>query len=163
MRLPHVLPLLVGTSLLFACTPQEVDEAPDLAVIEGQLREFEAAYAAAIVVGDVDDLLEFYSPDLVSLPPNEPMRRGREWVRGVIDMYYRDFEFQEEFRIVDFKPLADRLAVTLEYRAWGTIKADGTAFEEVGKGLAILNRAADGRWQFEWNSWSPSAPSEATS
>ena len=133
----------------------------DAAGVESELRALEAAHAKAIDSKDIEAILQFYSPELITMPGTEPFLRGREWIRSTMAELYRTYEFHEEFRLSDLRVYGDRVAATLQYKQRMTPLAGGQPIVETGKGICILKRLAPGRWQIEWNAYVPDATPKA--
>jgi ketosteroid isomerase-like protein len=125
---------------------------PDAA--EAELRQLESAYHGAVAAADLDAVLDFYTDDIVSLPPGEPLQHGKAWIGAVLAEYARDYELNERFSFSAIRPIdGDRVATLYEYSMSATPRSGGEAYNETGKGMAVLRRSTDGRWRFEWNAW----------
>ncbi len=127
----------------------------DVSAVAAQLRAFETAHERAIDAKDVEAILRFYAPDLITVSPGQPILRGREWIRSTMAELYRTYDFHERFTLGDIRLLGDRVAATVEYEQRMTRLSGGTPLVETGKGMCILKRSAGNMWQFEWNAYAP--------
>ena len=135
-----------------AQTPQRSAEDISLPVV-AELRAFESAHENAIDAKDVEAVVGFYAPDLITVSPGQPILRGRDWIRSTMAELYRTYHFHESFTLGDIRLFGDRVAATLEYKQRMTPLAGGAPLVETGKGICILKRSADKNWQFEWNAY----------
>ena len=143
--------LWAGALPCVAQTPQTVSA--DVSTVAAELRAFEAAHEKAIDAKDVEAILGFYAPDLITVSPGQPILRGRDWIRSTMAELYRTYDFHESFTLGDIRLLGDRVAATLEYTQRMTPLAGGAPLVETGKGICILKRSAENKWQFEWNAY----------
>ena len=120
---------------------------------EAALRKMTQDWAQACNTKQLDDLLEFYSPDATVLRPNVPTVRGaaaiREFFFGVLEAGLGE---------VEMEPLRVELLGDVAFEA-GRCKmlvpvAMGKRREERGKYLIIFNRLATGEWKAVADSWS---------
>lgn len=128
--------------------------------VEAELREFEAAHEAAIDAKDIDACIAFYSPNLITIAAGEPIQRGREWIRPLMEEIYRTCEFHETFTLSDVRIMGDRVAATYQYSQSMTPLSGGLGQVVTGRGMGILKRTGHGAWQWEWNAYSADAPRE---
>ncbi len=151
--------VLVAVGLLSApiARPQTLAQPVlDSGVVEKELRALEAAHAAAVDAKDIEGVLRFYSSDLITVPPGQPIRRGRDWIRSSLAELFRTHELHETFTLSDIRVFGDRVAATYQYSQRVTPLAGGQPVVETGKGMCILRRSQRS-WQFEWNAYAPDA------
>jgi len=153
-----VLGLLIAAS---GCYQQPPQPALDAAAVDAELRQFEDAHRAAIDSKDIDRILEFYAPDLITVSPDEGIVHGREWIRATCEQLFRDFDFHEDFTLIDIRMLVDRVVASFEYTQQMTPLSGGEPVVVTGKGVGIFKRSETGAWQWEWNSYAPDARSPA--
>jgi ketosteroid isomerase-like protein len=143
------------------CTGPPPQPIPDAAAVEAELRQFEEAHRQAIEAKDVDRVIEFYAPDLITVSPETGIVHGREWIRSACEELFRDYDFHEDFKLADMRILGDRVVATFTYEQRMTPLAGGEPVVVTGKGVGIFKRAEGGALQWEWNSYAPDAPAPA--
>jgi uncharacterized protein (TIGR02246 family) len=124
------------------------DQSHDVAAVHAlaeRLRE-------AINRSDVRAIGDCWASDGVMLPPNHPMVAGKN---AIEDYFSRTFASRRlTFRFTDFVVAVhgdvaiERLHYTATARA-----VDGETSEDVGKGIHICTRRADGAWQLAQDIW----------
>ena len=126
---------------------------PGVSRTEAALRKMTQDWMQACNTKQLDDLLEFYSPDATVLRPNVPPVRGaaaiREYFFGALEAGLGE---------VEMEPLRVELFGDIAFEA-GRCKmlvpvAMGKRREERGKYLIIFNRLANGEWKAVADSWS---------
>jgi len=138
-----------------SCSQEQPAIALDAAAVEAELRAMETAHEAAIDAKNVEAVLDFYAPDLITVPLGGEILQGREWVRSTVAELFQTYDSQETFTLSDIRVFGDRAAATLQYTQQMTPLAGGETVIETGKGLCILKRSEPGKWQFEWNAYGP--------
>lgn len=138
-----------------SCSQEQPAVTLDVADVEAELRAMEAAHEAAIDAKDVDAILEFYAPDLITLPSGGEILRGRDWIRSTVAELFQTYDFHETFILSDIRVYGDRAAATFRYTQAMTPLAGGETVVETGKGVCILKRSEPGKWQIEWNAYGP--------
>ena len=106
------------------------------------------AYAAAWRAGNAGDIINQYADDAFVLYPNQPPVSGRA---AILD-YFRGFF--AEFRQDDFALASSEIHIAGKwafdrgtYRWKGTPRAGGSAAEDRGKYLVVLERQPNGAWK----------------
>lgn len=159
-----VRPSLTGSLLVLAalgCQAPPPEAGLDASAVEAELHQFEDAHRAAIDSMDIDRILEFYAPDLITVSPDGPILRGREWIRSTCEQLFRDYDFHEDFTLIDIRVYGDRVAASFTYEQRMTLLAGGEPVVVTGKGVGIFKRSQAGAWQWEWNSYAPDARAPA--
>ena len=126
--------------------------------VKSELRAFEEAYREAIDRKDIEGILQFYSPDLITVTQGEPIQYGKDWLRPLMQELYQEYDFHEEFKLDNIKIIGDRVVATLQYSQKMTPLQGGQPVIQTGKGVCVLKKSDSGTWQFEWNSYSPDDP-----
>ena len=102
-RKRHVLAILVLPVLLIlgACQPADTPRSGEDSGKEfvDTLWAFEEAFQS----GDVDQVIEFYAPDAVSLPPGYPPSVGREAIEADLRYFFDEFALERKFELVDYE------------------------------------------------------------
>ncbi len=97
--------------------------------------------------GQVEQVLELMTPDVVFLVPGQPAMQGREafekGLRGMLATHAIDSSSEiEEIAVAgDFAYCRTRLSVIV------TSKHGNTPMQRTGHTLSILRKSEDGRWQ----------------
>jgi ketosteroid isomerase-like protein len=120
---------------------------------EAALRKMTQDWMQACNTKQLDDLLEFYSPDALVLRPNVPPVRGaaaiREFFFGALEAGLGEVEMEpvrvELFGDIAFEAGRCKMLVPVVL---------GKRREERGKYLVIFNRQANGEWKAVADSWS---------
>ena len=117
------------------------------------------AYEAAFQAGDVDQLIEFYAPDAVSLPPGFPASVGKEAIEADLRWFFGEYELERDFALADYE-IAGNYATRLgEWRQTLTPKSGGDPIVETGR--CILGFAKmQGEWKVVWEIWNTYEPPE---
>jgi ketosteroid isomerase-like protein len=146
-RMTWFVPMAV---LLFACAPPQEDVASVRKTIEEMTKKSERD----LIAGVIDTALAHYAEDVVSMPNNEPMVKGkdalRERTRQMIGMGMT-------FSKVTFTTLDVQVSGSLAYEL-GTFAMTFTMppsgeLSEAGKYLTIYERATDGTWKVKVETW----------
>ena len=121
-------------------------------------REAHEGYVAAINSNNLDSLMAILTEDIVYQSPNAPEVVGkaavREWGKGYLDAYTIHWEKQT----LDFIIAGDWAFERYKYKEHDIPKAGGPALDDVGKGLNVYHRDADGRWRVARDAWSSDLP-----
>jgi len=158
---PTALGLFAALAVSTGCAGPPAEPALDPAVVEAELRQFEDAHRAAIDAKDVDRVLEFYAADLITVSGESGIVHGRDWIRPSLEQLFRDYEFHEDFTLVDIRILGDRVGASYTYEQRMIPLAGGEPVAGTGKGIGIFKRSEAGAWQWEWNSYAPDVPAAA--
>jgi ketosteroid isomerase-like protein len=126
-----------------------------------KLREQEmAAFSAA----EVNTLLNLVTNDVVVMPPNEPTLAGKDALRSWAENLYKQFTVKGKYTASNPSNIVlagdwafERLAFTLTM----TPVAGGEPIQEIGKGIHIYRRQADGSWKIAQDIWNTDNPPEA--
>jgi ketosteroid isomerase-like protein len=146
--------------LLFACAPPQEDVASVRKIIE----EMGKKSAQELVSGVYDTTLAQYAEDVVSMPNNEPMLKGkgavREHMRQLMGMGMK-------FSKVSFTTMDVKVSGSLAYEI-GTYAMTFTMpplgeISDEGKYLTIYERAADGSWKVKVETWNTNRQPEMPS
>jgi len=159
-KLLMILPLVMVLCLTFSCQKaEEVAEEPEVDVeaekliVEKELRAMEIAHKAAIDSKDIEGVLQFYSSDLITISPGEPILYGNDWIRTTLNDLYNNYDFTEDFKFIDIRIIGDRVAASYSFTQQTTPLAGGEKIEQTGKGMVILKQDEMKNWQFEWNAY----------
>lgn len=112
----------------------------------------------AVNQGDVNAVLECWAPDGVLMPPHHSSVHGHaaiaEYFRSVFAVRRLCFTFTGSSVTL----LGDVAFERLTYTVVATSITDGSAAEDVGKGLHVYTRQPDGRWRIAQDIWNSDRP-----
>ena len=115
-------------------------------------------YVNAINSNNLDSLMAMLTDDVVYQAPNGPEVVGkaavREWGKAYLDAY----TIHWEKRTLDFIIAGDWAFERYGYKEHDVPKAGGAAMDDVGKGLNVYRRGADGRWRVARDTWNSDLP-----
>jgi ketosteroid isomerase-like protein len=116
---------------------------------------------AAFSAGAVDSLLAVMAPDVVIMPPNEPILIGadaaRKWAQSLASQATVNGRYTDAKISVNGDWAIERYTGALRV----TPKVGGAAVEEVVKGIHIYHRQPDGSWRIVQDVWNTDAPQPA--
>jgi len=147
-----IILLLVG---LFGCSRTAPKTDLKLETIQKELQELRVAHKAAIDSKNIEGILQFYSPDLITLSPGQPIMYGPEYIRPTMEELYKTYDFHEDFMLSDIHIVGDRVAAALIFEQKMVPLTGGDTIKETGRGMCILKKSENGIWQFEWNTYFP--------
>jgi ketosteroid isomerase-like protein len=91
--------------------------------------------------------------DAVYLPPNEPAIVGKEALRPWIEGYFQAYRTHWEKETLEVIATGDWAIEYAAERSKDIPVGDGDALEDVGKGIVIYRRQADGSWKVARDIW----------
>ena len=115
-------------------------------------------YCATVTAGDFEAYRDFWTEDVVWLPPNGPVVQGIEACMEHNRPYFEQYHSVETMSVEEIE-IADRFSfVRVNYTYRGKPKAEGEPLEEDGKGIFILKRKPDGSWVSTHCVWNSNIP-----
>jgi ketosteroid isomerase-like protein len=155
MRTPCLMLLVIAaTTAAAGCAGREE---PRFGVSETKvIRQRTADFAAAFNAKETDKVLSFYSSEIVFMPPNSPILRGKDALRKFYDDLYGEGATELRMESVDVGghgPLAYESGTFSINRRPPT----GPHTRDRGKYLFIW-RNTNGRWLNEYTMWSSDLP-----
>lgn len=124
--------------------------------IEQVYQQFRLAYDSL----DAEIMAPLYTEDALYLNANaeEGVRRGREAILSSFRDQFstaqeRGSELKMSFRIID-RAVDGDLAYDVGYYKFEALPKEGDRFESAGKFVVVLQRGADGQWQFHVDAFS---------
>ena len=122
------------------------------------LKKWIDRYCATVTAGDLDGYRNFWTEDVVWLPPNAPVKEGLEACIDFNRPSFEKYNLVEKMSVEEIE-VADRFAyVRVNYKFKGTPKADAEPIDEDGKGIFILRRKPDGSWVSTHCMWNSNTP-----
>lgn len=146
--------MLAATLLaLAACSkPATPDDAKAIG------KEAHNNYVNAINSNDIDKFAAMLTDDVVYQSPNAPEVVGKkavtEWAKGYFDTY----KTRWQKKTLDFKVSGDWAFERYLYQVNDTHKKSGEVYTDIGKGINIFHREADGKWRVAVDGWSSDMP-----
>ena len=131
------------------------DATPDDRVIEASAH---GAYVAAINSNDVDTLTADLTDDVVYQAPGSPEIVGKPAVREWIAGYFGTYRTKWEKTSLGFTVSGDWAFERYTYKSTDTDKKTGAVTEDIGKGINVFRRGADGKWRVAIDGWSSDKP-----
>lgn len=143
------------TALGCVGSARQTDNQADVAAIN-ELREREIALVGT---GDVNRLLTVYTPDVVMMPPNEPLVRGEDGVRKWAEAMFGQVTMTGRYSASDVSVSGDWAVDRYVGVLTITPKGGGSPIEEKIKGVHIMKRQPDRTWRIAQDVWNSDAPS----
>jgi uncharacterized protein (TIGR02246 family) len=119
-------------------------------------RRIESATAellAAVNASDASRVLAVWADDGVLMPPHHPAVRGR----SALDQYFRNLFSRRNLKFAftssEIQLAGDVAFERVTYVASTWPATGGPAAEDVGKGLHVYRREADGSWKLAQDIW----------
>jgi uncharacterized protein (TIGR02246 family) len=109
------------------------------------------------LASDWDSFLELFVDDLVVMPPNVPVIKGRSAYRKFID----DAGFvitKMDFDITDVEGSSEIVCIVGTYRETYTLPYKEQPIYDQGKILAVLRKQSDGSWLITHWMWNTDLP-----
>ena len=149
---PSAVILILVAFTLSACQSAAEQTEADVAAI----RALTEAWGAAVETGDVAALVALRTDDVVRMPPDEPVSRGKQAVEGFFRGVFEQFSVEGTWPVDGTEEIvvADGWAFHLsEYVLRISPKAGGEAIEERGKIIVICQQQPDGSWKIAREIW----------
>lgn len=156
MNTSKTLAAAVAMLLTSACSggPKSATKA-DIAAIEAAAH---GGYVDAINTNDAEKLRAILTDDVVYQAPGAPEIVGKaavgEWVAG----YFAAYQTKWEKTSLGFTVSGDWAFERYTYKAIDTDRKTGAVLTDVGKGINIFRKGADGQWRVAVDGWSSDKP-----
>jgi uncharacterized protein (TIGR02246 family) len=144
--------LLLVAFTLSACQPAAEQTEADVAAIQAVLEE----WGAALETGDFAAMAALRTDDVVRMPPDEPVSRGKQAAEDFFRGVFEQFSVEGTWPVEGTEEIvvADGWAFHLsEYILRFSPKAGGEAIEERGKIIVICQQQPDGSWKIAREIW----------
>jgi|GEM_PF-942435 len=137
------------------CAPK-ADAPKDVAAIKAMAE----AWGPAESAGDAAALTEQYADGAVQLPPNGPMRVGKEAIHSAFRTDFDQYIHGTVLDVAEDVRVAGDIAFARgTYTTKMTPKVPGAAiFDDKGKWLTAYRRQADGSWKVVIDTWNSDLP-----
>lgn len=154
---------LLGAVTILACSSRP-EHPPPQPGLQASLDSAADRALMALRSDEPDSLLALLSDDVIIMPPNEPVLRGKTAVRSWYEQFLTRFRTtsltiadREVFLGEDWAAEVARYEWTLEPVAGGPSVIDRGSY------MQIWRREADGRWLFSREVWNSTTPLQASS
>jgi uncharacterized protein (TIGR02246 family) len=153
-------PLAVGTRLvpviallaIYASACGNSPTEPSNNQAEDEVRAASLAWDVAYNSGDVEELIDLYHDDAVSIPPGLPALAGKQNIRTDFEGFFEAFTATHQTTIAEIEITGDLAVERATYTWSGTIKETGEALSEAGRHIVVRKRVA-GAWKVLWEIW----------
>ena len=149
-----IVALLISTA---GCsrTPASVPPAASTEAVEHAAH---GGYVAAINSNDVETLMGSLTDDIVYQAPGAPEVVGKAAVRKWVAGYLAAYRIRWEKTSIGFTVSGDWAFERYTYKSTDTDKKNGTVTTDIGKGINVYRRGADGKWRVAIDGWSSDKP-----
>ena len=141
-------------TLVAGCAPK-ADAPEDVAAIKGMA----IAWGQAETAGDAAALSDQYADDAVQLPPNGPIRVGKEAIHSALRTDFDQYIHEAADVAEDVRVAGDLAFARGTYTTKMTPKVPGAAvIDDKGKWLTAYRRQSDGSWKIVVDIWNSDLP-----
>lgn len=166
------IPVVALVVSVAACQQREgeqvgtTEETPavDAATVEQTIRSEAERYEQAVLSGDVETLVTFYSDDAILLPAGMTRSEGTDAIRSAYQQMYsmgNPTAFSIEPQTIVVSESGD-IAYEVGTYTWTGPAPDGTTITDTGKYVAIWEPTGTGEWKIVVDTWNsdqmPGAP-----
>jgi uncharacterized protein (TIGR02246 family) len=124
------------------------------------IRRATAELLAAVNASDYRRLLAVWADDGVLMPPSRAVVHGRRALEEYFRERFSGNRFRFSFTSSDIQRFGDVAFERLGYTAVMWSGGGGDPAEDVGKGLHVYRRQADGSWKLALDIWNSDRPAE---
>lgn len=150
MRHISIATLISVGAMLSACDmPPQIDQQADREAITAIRQRERETFSA----GDRAAINELFTDDAVIMPPNEPVVIGASARDAWLEAFYRQVSVEAVYTGSTITIVGDHAYETLAFRMTITPVGGGEPTVEIGKGLHIYERQADGSWKIAVDIW----------
>ena len=148
--------LVLATAMLAVLASCSAKQAGAPAAVDVQAIEKAAhgGYVAAINSNDVDTLMSDLTDDIVYQAPGAPEVVGKAAVKAWVVSYFGAYRTRWRKTSIGFTVSGDWAFERYTYKSTDTDIMTGAVTTDVGKGINIFRREADGRWRVAIDGWS---------
>lgn len=116
------------------------------------------AYVAAINSNDLETFLGMLTDDVVFMAPNAPRLVGKDAVREWAAPYLDAYQIHWDKTSLEFIVVGDWAIEQYAYEENDSARDAGPALRDIGKGINIYHREADGVWRVARDAWNSDLP-----
>jgi ketosteroid isomerase-like protein len=115
------------------------------------------AYGKAVANQDVGAIVALYAQDAVLLPPNEPVAKGPDAIRAVLQAYMDAGAQSLQLETTALDDQGDLVVEVGRYEL-GIQPAGADAITDIGKYLQVFKRQADGSFRIAYDCFNSDEP-----
>jgi len=162
-KLLMIIPFVILFCFTFGCQQgEEVAEEPALDV-EADVEAIKALgdeWVALFNAGDFDGLMSiYYAENPVQMPPNEPIRKGKEAILSGLKKSREQFDEHCDSSVAEDVRVSGDLAVArFTDTGTNTPKVGGEPIKYNIKGVIAYERQPDGTWKCVYEIWNDNNP-----
>jgi ketosteroid isomerase-like protein len=122
-------------------------------------------YIVHLEAGDLNGFMTIWTDDIIWMPPNEAIRKGKESCKQWIQPFFDNYTLKEKVTFEELEVSGDWAFARGTWDLEGTPKGEGAKIHDVGKLIFIFERQSDGSWKIShdiWNSDNPLPVGEPT-
>ena len=150
--------LVLALVALAACAPKVNDPADVQAIKDASL-----AWDKAWESGDAEALVSrFYTPDAVTMAPNQPAAVGQQAIRAASQEYFDQYTEEARGTLEDVRVSGDLAVARGTSEGTSTPKTGGASVRNKEKFLTVFRREADGSWKAFWDIYNSDLPAPGT-
>ncbi len=158
-----IVPLVLLLCIAFFCQTQ-AEEAEPVVDVEADITEIKEIinqYAVACNTGDFDLWISLWADDGVQMPPDTPVRIGKEQIREAMKPVFDQMTLDITITSIEETKVYGDLGLTrCNYTLDMTPKEGGETIHAMrdGKALTILERHSDGSWKILYDCFNSNVP-----
>jgi len=126
----------------------------DVAAIEEKFRQF----AVAINAGDFDGWVSLWTNDGIQMPPNTPVRIGKEQIRAGMKPAFDQFILKMVITNEELRVFGNWAFLRGTFTETMVSKTGGETEKFDGKYLSVFERQADGSWKVARDCFNSNVP-----
>lgn len=112
----------------------------------------------ALSRGDVDSVMEVYTDDVISMPPNQPPLEGKPAIRAMWEGLLADFSIDASVTVDEIRISGEWAFERGRWEMTLTPRNEGSVIQDNGTYLDILHKQPTGEWKYARVSWSSNRP-----
>ena len=141
----------------FACAGLESSEL-DVAEVQAAIEENNAKFSEALVNGDVETAVAFYTDDAIVMAPNFPEMMGMEAIKAGFTQMMAGAEMTSfKLNPSEVRIMGNRACEIGHYTLSVLLPDEESTGDDNGKYVAIWKQTEDGSWKMSINMWNTSA------
>jgi len=153
-RISSLLILMLILALTIQCA-KEVDVEADIE----KIKSMDKIWDEAALSGDVDYFVSQYTEDAISMPPNEPVRKGIDAIRNGHQSFHKQNNVLESKNVSEEVTICGDWAIIRgTYSQTDVPKSGGEPNQDTGKYIVISKRQSDGQFKIHYEIWNSDLP-----
>jgi ketosteroid isomerase-like protein len=150
-----VVAAVVASCILVSCGPKP----PDMAALKKTVDDYNAASRGALMGGNMDAPVAFFTDDGLEMAPNMATAKGKDAIKA---MWTQMMSSGAKMTAVDFTTTDLQAGGTVAYEIGTyamTISVPGMGeIKDVGKYVSLWRQQADGTWKLRAETWNTDTP-----